>query len=123
MQADSDATFHHGPGRSYGPAEERLRGPEPVSTKLDRLMPHLGLPPVSAITALLRSWPDIAGEGAARNSRPRIAGDALVITVSDTAWASEMGWISQQILATVNERCGLELQTVRISVSLHPGPA
>ena len=120
MQADSDETSHHGPARVFGPTGERLRGPEPISAKLDRLMPRLGLPPVSSITALMQSWPDIAGAHAARNSRPRIAGDDLVITVSDAAWASEMGWRSQQILAAVNERCGLQLQSVRTSVSLHP---
>ena len=120
MQADSDNAFHHGPGRVFGPTGERLKGPELVSAKLERLIPLLGLPPMSAITALTKAWPDIVGEHADRNTRPRIAGDDLVITVSAAAWASEMGWRSQQILVAVNERCGLQLQNVRTSVSLHP---
>lgn len=84
-------------------------GPDPVPLRrgLDRLVRHLGAPPVDALSRIFEHWPDIVGEQLASVSRPvAVRNGVLTVSVADAAWASEFRWRSGSIVEAVGAATG-----------------
>lgn len=64
--------------------------------------------PALALEARVRSaWPGVAGETVARRARPlRIEGTTLWIEVASHAWAQELSFLREDLMARLCERVG-----------------
>ena len=77
-------------------------GPVPIRRTLERLMSGMGAPEIDATTTIVEAWPDIVGpELASRIVAVAVRGSDLVVRVEDPAWASQLGWLEQQLLTRV----------------------
>ena len=82
-------------------------GPVPIRRTLERLMSGMGAPEIDATTTIIEAWPDIVGpERASRIVAGAVRGADLVVRVEDPAWASQLGWLEQQLLARVEALVG-----------------
>ena len=88
-------------------AEAHDSGPRPVSASLERLLGQLDKPPPDVLSAVFGRWEEIVGAEVANHCRPvAIEGDRLIVAVSDPMWASEIRWLSDEMLNRVNELSG-----------------
>ena len=61
----------------------------------------------NATTTIIDAWPDIVGpELASRIVAVAVRGPELVVRVEDPAWASQLGWLEQQLLARIEALVG-----------------
>ncbi|HJL76476.1 MAG: DUF721 domain-containing protein [Acidimicrobiales bacterium] len=85
----------------------RPDGPVPIRRTLERLMSGMGAPEIDATTTIIDAWPDIVGpELASRIVAVAVRGPELVVRVEDPAWASQLGWLEQQLLARIEALVG-----------------
>ena len=81
-------------------------------------MRHLDAPAPDVVEGIFREWPRLVGEVIARNSRPRRIRDGeLQIEVDNPAWASELQWMSEEILSRVSSLLETE-EITSVSVTL-----
>ena len=81
-------------------------GDEPIelADALERVLGSLGAPPADVLSTVFHRWDEVVGADVARHCRPvAVEGDRLVVAASDPAWASEVRWLSDRVLARVNE--------------------
>jgi predicted nucleic acid-binding Zn ribbon protein len=75
-------------------------------------MTHLAAPKADVVEQVFSDWQRLVGEVIAAHTRPKkIANGVLFIEVDDPAWASEMRWMSEELL----ERISTMLETVEIT--------
>ena len=73
-------------------------GPVPLGDSLERFVRNLGAPPISVLSQLEQSWPDVVGPGLSATTRPiELVDGVLVIGCEDAAWAAQVGWMEAQI--------------------------
>lgn len=90
-------------GRKLGKTGE----PVPLSESLERLVGHLGAPPISILTQLEARWPDVVGPALSATTRPvELVDGVLTIACSDGAWAAQVGWMEAQITERFDEVFG-----------------
>lgn len=66
---------------------------------LERYVRNLGAPPISILTQLEDRWPEIVGPGLSTSTRPaELVNGVLTIACTDTAGASQIGWMETQIV-------------------------
>ena len=66
-------------------------------------MRHLDAPAPDVVEGMFREWPRLVGDVIARNSRTRRIRDGeLQIEVNNPARASELQWMSEEILSRVS---------------------
>ena len=83
------------------------QGPVPIRRALERLMSSMGAPEIDATTTILDAWPEIVGqELASRIAAVAVRGSELMVRVDDPAWASQLGWLEQQLLARIESLVG-----------------
>ena len=76
----------------------RAPEPRPLSETLERLVEHLGAPPVSVLTRLREHWPDLVGPALAEHTRPiELVDGVLTIGCADGAMAAQLNWMEAQI--------------------------
>ena len=95
------------PGRAYIPrATRRFReGPQRVGSGVDRVLKHLNAPSADVVESVFTNWSGLVGEVIGTHTRPKTIDDGtLVLEVDNPAWASEMEWMSEDILSTIAER-------------------
>lgn len=89
---------------SGGPAPRRRGnndGPEPVplGDTLNRLVRHLGWAERAESVGVLARWAEVVGPVIAARAQPvSLDGGTLTIAVDDPTWASQLGWMEQQLL-------------------------
>ena len=92
---------------SNRPASGPDGGPRRIRSSLDRLLATMKAPPVDVLTIVFNRWVDVVGEDLAAHTRPTaLDGDRLVVTCDSSAWASELGWLEQQVLANLSRVAG-----------------
>jgi predicted nucleic acid-binding Zn ribbon protein len=87
-------------------------GPQPMSRGVERVMKHLDAPKAGIVESIFNEWPRLAGEVIAAHSTPqKVTNGVLHLEVDDPAWASEMQWMSEELL----RRISTMLETVEIT--------
>ena len=95
-------------------------GNEPMrlADALERVLGSFGAPPADLLSTVFHRWDQVVGVEAARHCRPvAVEGEHLVVAACDSMWASELKWLSDQVLARVNELSStdrLTSMTVRV---------
>jgi len=65
------------------------------------------VPSVDVLDTVFRRWEEVVGPDLARHTRPSsIDGTRLVVTADDAAWASEMGWLENEVVRRLAEVSG-----------------
>ena len=78
------------------------RGPKPVGASLEHLLGSLNAPPVDVLSVVFSRWAEVVGEDLAQHCRPSaIDGERLVVTASNSTWASEVRWLEKALLDRV----------------------
>ena len=81
-------------------------------------MRHLDAPAPDVVEGMFREWPRLVGDVIARNSRTRRIRDGeLQIEVNNPARASELQWMSEEILSRVSSLLETE-EITSVSVTL-----
>ena len=66
-------------------------------------MRHLQAPDVAVVQTLFSDWEGCVGELIATHSRPiGVADGTLEIEVDEPAWASELAWMTDDLLARIS---------------------
>ncbi len=92
-----------GPDRNGGGRS----GPRPVQQGVDRLLVHLRAPRRDTVADVFNRWDDLVGPGLAAHTEPLAIRDGcLVVAVDDTAWASQLEWAQQDLLAALRTELG-----------------
>ena len=83
--------------------------PETVGALVDSLTSQRGWQARLRGARIHAVWSEIAGEELARHVQPvRLAGGVLVLRAESPAWATEVGYLSPQLLQRANEVLGAE---------------
>ncbi len=94
-------------------------GPRPVRFGVERVMRHLHAPTTGVIRSVFADWPGLVGEVIGAHSRPiEVTDGTLLIEVDDPAWASELGWLSEDLLARIRESLDTnEINEIRVRIA------
>jgi hypothetical protein len=83
------------------------RGPVPLAEDLERYLSALGLPQVTFLVSLHKSWSDIAGPVLSAKSAPaKFRNGVLTIAVRNHAWAQELQLCKPALLAKIVSATG-----------------
>lgn len=93
-------------------------GPRPIQTGVARVMHHLHAPQPTIVQSVFDHWEALVGDVIAAHCRPaKIVSGVLVIEVDDPAWASELTWLSSDLVRRIQKQ--LETNEINeISVKL-----
>jgi predicted nucleic acid-binding Zn ribbon protein len=81
--------------------------PQPLRKSLERLVEHMGAPPVSVLTRLTERWPDLVGPALAETTRPvELVDGVLAVACAEPAIAAQVGWMEAQIRQRFDEVFG-----------------
>jgi predicted nucleic acid-binding Zn ribbon protein len=73
--------------------------PVPVDRGLQRVLHALGTPSTAAMGSLFDDWVGLVGEQLATHARPvRLRASTLVLAVDDPAWATQVRWMTAEVL-------------------------
>ena len=94
-------------------------GPRPIRLGVERVMRHLHAPATDVLQSVFADWPGLVGEVIGGHSRPiEVTDGTLVIEVDDPAWASELGWLSEDLLASIRESLDTnEINEIRVRIA------
>ena len=93
-----------------------------LSLGLRKVLAGLGLAAadVDGYLIIARLWAELVGDEMARHTSPlRLENGTLFVRADDAAWASEIRWSSQTILAKANEELGTD-RVQKVKVRLGP---
>lgn len=100
-----------------GPKEPRRLG-----ESLEQLVRSMGAPSMSALEKIFGNWESIVGSDVARHSRPvRLEGHQLMVAVEDGAWASQLRWMTDEVLKALDRELGAGTVS-HITVRVAPDP-
>jgi hypothetical protein len=81
--------------------------PYPIDKVLDAYLDAEGLQGLRLLDKIVRSWPELAGEAAARHSVPRaVNGSELVVAVDTPALVTELAFLAPGIVDRLAELLG-----------------
>jgi len=93
-------------------------GPQKVGGGVERVLKHLNAPNADVVESVFSDWERLVGEVIASHTRPkRIENGVLVLEVDDPAWASEMEWMSEELLRRITTNANTE-EITQIRVQL-----
>lgn len=85
------------------------RGPVRLGRALDRLLGTMRAPATDVLDTVFSRWPDIVGPDVAAHARPvAIEGSTLTVEADDPAWASELRWLENELVARLAEVSGTD---------------
>lgn len=94
--------------------------PRPVRDGLDAFARRLGAPEASALGAVFGRWDDTVGAALAAHCRPVSLADGILVVAADgPAWATQLRYMSADVLGRVRAVCGPDL-VGRIVVRVDP---
>ena len=80
---------------------------------------RLGVPSSGSLGAVFGRWSEVVGESLAAHSAPRSLRDGvLVVEVDDPAWATQLKWLSAQVIARVAEVANTPVERVEVRVEM-----
>jgi len=86
---------------------KRREEPVPLREAIASVGRELGMPAPDVLETLNAGWRDIVGAAIAAHAQVRSVRDGeCVIAVDGPAWATQLRYGSNDLLARVNERCG-----------------
>lgn len=81
--------------------------PRRVRASLDHVTRRMGAPSAAVVEAVFSRWSDVVGPSIAANARPvSLAGGVLVVGASDPAWASQLRYLSADLLSRLEQVAG-----------------
>lgn len=94
-------------------------GPRPIGESLDATTRRLGSPGVGVLGAIFARWEELVGAEVASHARPyRLRAGVLVVEVDQPAWATQLRFLSGDLLRKVSEVAGPDgVREVQIRVS------
>ena len=96
--------------------------PRRLGESLERLVKSFGAPSVDALDRIFVHWDTVVGEEVAQHSRPvKLEGDQLTVAVDDGAWASQLRWMTEEVLGALDREVG-EGTVKRLRVRVSQGP-
>ena len=79
----------------------------PIGTALSSFLDAHGLVAAGTLGSIVGAWPEIVGSAVAEHVTPwRLNADELVVAVDSPAWVTELAFLSEMILATLETRLG-----------------
>lgn len=91
--------------------------PRPLSELVSKVLGSMKVSDTSTATGLFSHWPEIVGETVARNVTPkRLEKRVLTVEVNDPAWATQLSFLEAQLLSTLREHIGDEVDSLNIKV-------
>lgn len=91
--------------------------PKPLSEVLARLLRGMKVSDESKAVGLFSHWPDIVGANVAEHVTPkRLEKRVLTVEVDDPAWATQLKFLEAQLLSTLKEHIGDEVDSLNIKV-------
>ena len=97
----------------------RRDDPVPLRDAIAAVGRQLGLPAHDGVAALTARWPDIVGAAVSEHARVGSVHDGVcTIVVDGPAWATQLRYRANDLVARVNECCGAgTVSTVRVVVA------
>jgi len=94
------------------------REPQPVSASLSEVAARLGMPDSGVLSAVFSRWEALVGPDIAFHAVPRsLRNGTLVVEVDHSAWATQLRWLSADLLARIQAETGAEAVTaLRVTV-------
>ncbi len=88
----------------------------PIARPLARLAERLGAASPKALTTVFDEWATTVGDDIARHAQPvSLANGILTVGVDDARWATQLRWMTKQLVDRLNSALG-EQQITRIDV-------
>lgn len=93
--------------------------PQALGSSLDALLRRFGGPTARTVTDIFEQWSTVVGTRVANQCQPlRIDGDTLVVGVDDAAWASEIKWMTADLLGRIHAHTeSTSVQQIRVMVT------
>lgn len=93
------------------------RPPQALSNVLGRVLRGMRMSDEQSAVGLFANWRDIVGEAVADHVTPvRLEKRELTVEVRDQAWATQLKFLESQLLSTLREHVGDEVDSLRIKV-------
>ena len=81
--------------------------PKRLRESLDRYAKRLGAPRASALGAVFSRWEEVVGASVAAHARPvSLVDGALVVAVDEPGWATQLRFLTADILRRLEEVAG-----------------
>ncbi len=93
------------------------RQPRHLSEVLGRVMKRMKVSDQSGAMGLFSHWRHIVGDSVADHASPkRLEKRCLIVEVDEPAWATQLKFLEQQLLNTLKEHVGDEVDSLDIRV-------
>ena len=93
------------------------RPPKALADVLARVLRGMKVSDESKAVGLFSHWPDIVGSAVADHVTPkRLEKRVLTVEVDDPAWATQLKFLEAQLLSTLKEHIGDEVDSLNIKV-------
>lgn len=93
------------------------RDPKPLSDVLGKVLRRMKVSDETTAIGLFAGWRGIVGDAIADHVVPkRLEKRCLVVEVDDPAWATQLKFLESQLLTTLRERAGDEVDSLDIRV-------
>ena len=107
--------------RRPGRRAKRSDDPQELGSVLDGLLGERPWRAGMAVGALARRWADVVGDRLAEESRPAsLEGGVLLVKVSSAAWATQIGFLAQEVAGRANQVMGGAM-VASVRVAVEPG--
>ena len=91
--------------------------PKPLSDVLARVLRGMKVTDESTAMGLFSHWPAIVGDSVAEHVTPkRLEKRVLTVEVDDPAWATQLKFLETQLLSTLRDHIGDEVDSLNIKV-------
>jgi predicted nucleic acid-binding Zn ribbon protein len=92
---------------SWTPAPDGDKPPKPIAELLAKFTRRVGMPEPSALGVIFAKWSDLVGSALGDNVKPvSLHHGILTVTVADPAWATQMRFLSANLISTINDGVG-----------------
>ena len=91
--------------------------PRSLSDVMAQVLKRMKMSDQSGAIGLFSDWPQIVGTSVAENVTPkRLEKRVLTVEVIDAAWATQLKFLESQLLSTLREHFGDEVDSLNITV-------
>jgi predicted nucleic acid-binding Zn ribbon protein len=95
----------------------RGKSPRPLSELVNKVLGSMKVSDASSATGLFSHWPEIVGQSVAEHVTPkRLEKRVLTVEVDDPAWATQLTFLEAQLLSTLRQHIGDEVDSLNIKV-------
>lgn len=92
------------------------QGPQPVGMSVDRVLKHLNAPTAEVVESVFSDWKRLVGDVIGEHTTPtKVENGVLYLEVDNPAWASEMEWMSEELLRRISDRADtIEITSIKV---------